>query len=75
MGSNAQVNGSARIDKAEYQAVADILNSIGASMFLQLNEGERRRLAGTALRLYRRGFRDPAKLRIVCQTAVFSWAN
>jgi len=64
-----------QIDRAERHAVAEVLNSIGASMFLQLDEGERLRLANSALRLYRRGFRDPVKLRIVCRTAVFSWSN
>jgi len=63
------------LDQAELRAVSDVMNAVGASMFLQLDEGERIRLANTALRLYRRGFRDPAKLRIVCRTAVFSWSN
>lgn len=60
---------------AELRAVSDILDTVGTSIFLQLDAQERRRLAGTALALYRRGFTDLAKLRIVCRTAVFSWSN
>jgi hypothetical protein len=63
------------LSPAEFQAVSDVMNSVGASMFVVLDDGERVRLANTALRLYRRGFRDPAKLRIVCRKAVFSWSN
>jgi hypothetical protein len=63
------------LSPAEFLAVSDVVNAIGASMFVLLNDGERVRLVHTALRLYRRGFRDPAKLRIVCRRAVFSWSN
>jgi hypothetical protein len=71
----ASARQTSTLSPAELLAVSDVMNAIGASMFVVLDEGERVRLANTALRLYRRGFRDPATLRIVCRTAVFAWSN
>lgn len=59
----------------EYRAVSGVVQSVGMSIMLQLDDVERLRLAELALRMYRRGFSDPAKLRIICRTAALSWTG